>query len=124
MAHAAAVLVARATAATSAAAVQRAVVPVAVVVTIDGLSTRSYPARDGGVVQALDGVPAGATEADLAVAGAGRTGTYQREHGGGSQRCHPLKNPTPRRVTRESTDGGVEPLIIHDVPPFVPSPAP
>jgi hypothetical protein len=117
MAHAAAVLVARAAAATSAAAVERTVVPEAVAGTIDGLSSRWHPARYGGVVQALAGVPAGAAEADLSMVSLGRAGALQREHGGGCQRRR-LENLAARRVSRESTDDGIKAIRIHNCPPF------
>ncbi|SRR5688572_21413367 len=118
MAHAAAVLVARAAAATSAAAVGCAVVPVAVVVTIDGLSTRSYQTGRWGVVQALAGVPAGAAEADASMVSLGCAGAQQRKHGGGCQRRR-LESLAPGRVSRECTDDGIEAIRIHNSPPLV-----
>ena len=70
------------------------------------------------MVQALVGVPAGAAESDPAVVGAGRAGTHQREHGGGSQRCRPLKSLPPGRMSRECADDGVE-AIESTIAPLV-----
>ena len=119
MAHAAAVRVVRAAAATCAAAVVRAVVLMAVVGTKDGLSIRGHPARDGGVVQALAGVPAGAAEADAGMVGLGRAGARQRGHGGDSQRRRPAERLTARCVSRERADGAIEAIRIHPEPPLV-----
>jgi hypothetical protein len=84
VAHTAAVLVARATAPLVAAAVEWAIVAEAIVGAIHGLSARAYPAKCGGVVQAQDGVPAGAAEGDASMVGLGRAGADQGEQGGGS----------------------------------------
>ena len=100
MARAAAMRVVRAAATTSAAAVVRAVVPEAVVGTIDGLSSRAHPARQRGVVQALAGVPAGAAEADQGMVGLGRAAAHQRERRRGNQRRRRLERLPPRRVSR------------------------
>ena len=119
MARAAAVRVVRAAATTGAAAVERAVVPEAVVGTVDGLSTRAYPARGGGVVQALVGVPAGAAETDERMVGLGRAGAHQGERRGGSQRRRRLEGLTARRVSRQRTDNSIEAIRIHNGPPLV-----
>ena len=119
MAPAAAVRVARAAATPSAAAVERAVVPEAVVGTIDGLSTRSRPARRGGVVQALAGVPASDAEGDTSMVGSGRAGAHERKHGGGSQPGRRLESLTARRTSRECTDDGIEAIGIHSGSPIV-----
>src|SRR5688572_30330154 len=118
MARPAAVLIARAATTPSAAAVERAVMAEPVVSTVNGLSTRSHPARGGGVVHALAGVPAGTAEGDTSMVGLSRAGAHQGEHGGGRQRCRRLESLPPGRVTRECADGGVEAMRIHNSPPF------